>query len=49
MTPISSVSAAESISVQSFNGNTAVKSNTISPNFRLVNTGTTPCCFQLLS
>ncbi|WOO38243.1 cellulose binding domain-containing protein [Anaerocolumna sp. AGMB13020] len=42
MTPIFSVSAAESISVQSFNGNTAVKSNTISPNFRLVNTGTTP-------
>ncbi|WFR58832.1 cellulose binding domain-containing protein [Anaerocolumna sp. AGMB13025] len=42
MTPISSVSAAESINVQAFNGNTAAKTNTISPNFRLVNTGTTP-------
>jgi lysophospholipase L1-like esterase len=42
MTPISSVSAAESINVQSFNGNTAAKTNTISPNLRLVNTGTTP-------
>lgn len=42
MTPIYSVTAEESINIQSFNGNTAVKTNTISPNFRLVNTGTTP-------
>ena len=35
-----SVSAATSVKLQAFNGNTAASTNTIYPNFRLVNTGT---------
>lgn len=42
MSPITSVFAADGINVQLFSGNTAATINTLYPNFKLVNTGTTP-------
>src|SRR5689334_453076 len=41
MSPMASVFAADGVKVQFFNGNTAASTNTLYPNFNLVNTGTT--------
>jgi len=40
LTPIPTGTPADSIKVQFFNGNTAASSNTLYPNFKIINTGT---------